>query len=287
MIEPRKQGILYAHIAALLFAGTALFAKLIELPAPVTTFWRTAVAIAAIAVICKTRRQNMKLDRTRDIFIQIGLGFILGIHWATYYASIQLSTIAIGVTALFTAPILTVLIESILRKVWPDKIDLLLGGVVFIGVLCLSPSLQLESNFTKGILLGILSAFFLSLRQILHTRAQARNASGLVLLFYQLIGIGILFAFSGITADHHSVSSQWLYILILGIFFTAIPHFFNLRALKELEAKTVLIITSLMLPYGIITGIIFLGEIPTGTTLIGCLLVLFAATIENLRTVRL
>ncbi len=282
----RQRGIVHVHLATLLFGGTALFAKWITLSADVITFWRTLFAIGTIWLLCRLRGRSLRLERRRDAWMQIGLGCILGIHWATYYAAIQSSTVAIGITALFTAPVLSVLIGAALRKVWPDWIDLSLGVVVFIGVCFLSPSMSWESEYTQGVLLGVISAVFLALRQVLHTRTRARTASGLVLLFYQLLGIGALFAFSGLSADAAALKPNWMLLLMLGSLFTALPHFLNISALRVLEAKTVLIITSLMLPYGIVLSAWLLHEIPSNRTLFGCALVMFAATVENLRAKR-
>ena len=128
MIASRKQCILHAHMAALLFGGTALFAKFIVLPAEVITFWRTVVAVVVVVILCRIRGQSLRLAHQRDMWIQVGIGCILGLHWVTYFAAIKLSSVAIGITALYASPVLSVLIEEALHKVWPDVIDLLLGG---------------------------------------------------------------------------------------------------------------------------------------------------------------
>ena len=282
-MRSHTQGILYAHFGALLFGGTALFAKAIVLPADVITFWRTLIALVAVLVICKLRGQSLRLERRRDVWIQIGLGLLLGVHWFTYYQSIQLSTVAIGLTALFSAPVFSVLIESAMRRVWPDRVDLFLCGIVFLGVLCLAEELSWESSYTRGIVVGLVSAVFLALRQNLHRRSRARSASGMVLLIYQLIGILVLFTFSGISAGSTGLTANWFGLLLLGTCFTAAPHFCNLSALRELEAKTVLIVTSLMVPYGIVLSALLLDEIPSLRSLVGCALIMIAATVENVR----
>ncbi len=285
-MRSHTQGLFYAHIGALLFGGTALFAKTISLTADVITFWRTAIAMAAVLLVCKLRGQSLGLERRRDAWMQIGLGLILGIHWVSYYQSIQLSTVAIGVTALFAAPVFSVLIESVMRRVWPDRVDLCLCGLVFWGVLCLAEELSWSSRYTQGVLMGLVSAVFLALRQNLHRRTRARAASGMVLLVYQLIGILVLVSFSGITAGTAGLRENWLGLLLLGVLFTAAPHFCNLSALRQLEAKTVLIVTSLMVPYGIVFSALLLDEVPSVRTLIGCAIIMLAATIENLRVGR-
>ena len=286
MSGSRKKGILNAHAAALLFGGTALFPKWITLPADVITFWRMVVSIVCVLCFCWFFGNSLRLKRKRDVWIQIGLGVILGTHWATYYASIQCSTVAIGVTALFTAPVFSVLLSSVLSRVWPDWIDLTLSGIVFFGVVLLMPSFSWEDAYTKGVLLGVLSAVFLAMRQEFQTRTKVRGTSGMVLLFYQLIGIGLLFGLSGFRMGGDAIGGNWVHLLVLGVFFTALPHMCNLNALRELEAKTVLIISSLMLPYGIVFSALLLDEIPTLKTVFGCALVLCAATVENVRARR-
>ncbi len=283
MHAERYRGMLHVHLSAVLFGGTALFAKWITLPPAVTTFWRTIVALLVVWLVCRLRDQSLRLGSRRDVLIQVGLGCIFGIHWATYYAAIQTSTVVIGVTALFTSPVLSVLIHAAIGRIRPDWIDLSLGVLVFIGVYFLAPDISWESSYTRGILLGVTSAFFLALRQVLHVKTRVRAASGLVLLFYQLIGICLLFFFAGLSADPEPVRENAGRLLLLGVFFTALPHFLMLSSLRSLEAKTVLIISSLMLPYSMVFGAVFLDEIPAPQTLVGCVLVLLAATIENLR----
>ncbi len=283
MEAERRRGFLHLHLATLLFGGTAMFAKWITLPPEVTTFWRTIVALGLVWILCRFRGQSLQLGQRRDVWIQIGLGGIFGIHWATYYAAIQSSTVLIGVTALFTAPVLSVLINAVVARVRPDRIDLLLGGVVFVGVAFLSPDISWENRYTQGVIFGMISAFFLALRQVLHVRTRVRAASGLVLLLYQLIGISVLFAPVGLTSDMEAAKANGLLLLVLGAIFTALPHFLLLSSLRALEAKTVLIISSLMLPYSVVFGVLLLHEIPAPHTLLGCVLVLAAATVENLR----
>lgn len=283
MNPDRRQSLLHLHFATLLFGGTALFAKWIALPAAVTTFWRTAVALMAVLLICRLRGQSLRLGSSRDAWIQIGLGGLFGIHWATYYEAIQASTVLVGVTALFTAPVLSVLINAAIGRIRPDWIDIGVGAMVLIGVGFLSSDVSWESGYTRGVVFGMLSAFFLALRQVLHVRTRVRAASGLVLLFYQLIGICLLFGYSGLSADAGSLQANWQLLVCLGVFFTALPHFLQVSSLRALEAKTVLIIGSLMLPYSMLFGALLLDEIPEPHSLAGCVIVLAAATIENLR----
>ena len=51
MQAERCRGMLHVHLSAVLFGGTALFAKWITLPPAVTTFWRTVVALLVVWLV--------------------------------------------------------------------------------------------------------------------------------------------------------------------------------------------------------------------------------------------
>jgi hypothetical protein len=70
----------------LLFGGTALCAKLIDLPASHITLWRSVIAIGALVVMQRFRGKPILLDRRRDYLVQIGLGLVLGLHWWWSYS---------------------------------------------------------------------------------------------------------------------------------------------------------------------------------------------------------
>jgi drug/metabolite transporter (DMT)-like permease len=80
----------------------------------------------------------------------------MGLHWITYFYSLQLSNVAIGMLSLFTYPVMTSLLEPVFLKTQFSKMHLLLGVLVLIGIYFLAPSFDTENDYFLAILIGLL-----------------------------------------------------------------------------------------------------------------------------------
>lgn len=272
----------YANAAAVLFGGTALFAKLIGLPALEITFWRSLVALVAVWVVGRWCGADFALGRPRAYLWQLGLGMLLGLHWWTYFRSIQESNVAVGLVSLFTAPVITVFFESALHRRVPPPVDIALGAAVFLGVWWLVPELSWRDACARGAAYGVLSALLLSVRSVLHPRlAEGRNSN--VLTFYQVAGICLLLLLPVAVRPVALGVRDGALLVVLGVLFTALPHGLIVAALGAISAKTMLLVNSMMVVYGVLFAWLLLGEKPRPNTLLGGGVILLAATVENLR----
>lgn len=276
----RQSGLLELHIAVLLFGGTALFSKLIPLSALNITVLRSVVAAFVLAFIVKVSKNRLRLNSSKDYFIAIGLGIIVSLHWVTYFASMQLSSVAIGMIAFFSYPVMTVLIEPIFTGNTLKRADVISGLIVLLGVLLLIPEANLGNDVTLGIALGVLSAVFFTARNLLHKQYFSAY-SGTKAMFYQT-GVAVFFLapWSTIEASQIELNVWWL-ILLLGIVFTAAPHALFTAALRHLSAKTVSLVSCLQPFYGTMLALIFLGEDLDIKTAIGGVLVVATAIFET------
>ncbi|WP_076415768.1 DMT family transporter [Shewanella sp. UCD-KL12] len=276
----QHSGLLQLHLAVLLFGGTALFSKLIPLSALDITVLRCAVAAVVLAIIVKASKGNLSLQASKDYFIAIGLGIIVSLHWVTYFASMQLSSVAIGMIAFFTYPVMTVLIEPLFTGQKIQGVDILSGITVLIGVMLLIPEANLGNDVTLGIAIGILSAALFTARNILHKRYFSAY-SGTKAMFYQT-AVAVLFLAPWHSVDITQVEQGvWGLILLLGVVFTAAPHSLFTSALRHLSAKTVSLVSCLQPFYGAVLALIFLGEQLDLKTAIGGTLVVATAIFET------
>ena len=280
-MKNHKEGLLSVHAAILIFGLTALFAKLIHLDAIEITLLRSVFAIIAIGLYIKYLKESLRLRTRRDYLIAFGLGFFLATHWVTYFHSMQVSSVAIGIISLYTYPVMTVFIEPVFHGQRPQLKDILSALVVLFGIYLLVPAFSLDNQTTQGVLWGVLSAFLFALRNILQGRYfstyPARHA-----LFYQTLSVMlILLPFAGGVIPAVS-STQWLQLLMLGVFFTALPHTLFANSLLHLSAKTVSLIGCMQVVYGAMFAAIFLAEWPTWSTVAGGLIVISAAAYETL-----
>ncbi|EDQ01982.1 DMT family transporter [Shewanella benthica] len=278
----KQSGLLELHLAVLLFGGTALFSKIIPLSALNITLLRCIVAALVLACIVKFSKKNLSLNSTRDYFIALGLGIIVSLHWVTYFASMQLSSVAIGMIAFFTYPVMTVLIEPIFTGNRIQRSDLVSGLAVLLGVILLIPEANLGNDVTMGIALGILSAAFFTARNLLHKRYFSAY-SGPHAMFYQT-GVAVFFLAPWHTIEFSQIEQDtWWLILLLGVMFTAAPHALFTTALRHLSAKTVSLVSCLQPFYGAVLALLFLGEQLDIKTTIGGLLVVATAIFETQR----
>ena len=167
-MQPQQQSLLYLHIAVLLFGGTALFAKLINLNALDITVYRAAIAGIALLLLLLIQKKNIKLHTRKDYLIALFLGATVGIHWVTYFAGMQMAGVAVGMIAFFTYPVITVFIEPFFHGNKPKLKDLLSAAVVMLGIYLLIPDADFGNDVTLGVLTGIVSAFFFAFRNIIH-----------------------------------------------------------------------------------------------------------------------
>jgi len=104
-----------------------------------------------------------------------------------------------------------------------------------------------------------------------------------MLMTYQLLILTIVLAPTLTLFDTSSITTQFPYVILLGILTTAIGHTMLLHSLKYFKVSTASIISSMLPIYGIIIAYFFLGEIPTWQTFFGGLLILSTVVIESIR----
>ena len=236
-MKQHTEGLLSIHSAVLIFGLTALFSKLITLSAAEITFLRSIFALLAIGFFIKYLKESLLLNNKRDYLIAMLLGFFLATHWVTYFHAMQVSTIAIGIIALYTYPVITVFIEPFFHGEKPQLRDIISAFVVLFGIFLLVPEVSLEDSTTQGVFWGVLSAFLFAMRNIIHGRYFKAYPARHGLLYQTLFVIILLLPFSGdIVSD--VTAQQWGLLIVLGIVFTALPHTLFANSLLHLKAKT-------------------------------------------------
>ena len=274
------KGLLAVHSAVLIFGLTALFSKLIALTALEITLLRSIFAALVIAVMFFWKGTSLQLSRSKDYGIVFLLGVLLAIHWVTYFHAMQVSSIAVGVIALYTFPIITVFLEPLFHGESPHLKDIVSALAVLVGIYLLVPEFSLSNETTQGLLWGMFSALFFALRNIIQGHYfkgyTARHS-----LFYQtLVTFVVLlpFSFEVIPEVTHV---QWGQLFILGIFFTALPHTLFAFSLMNLKAKTVSLVACVQVVYATVFAALLLSEWPQFSTIMGGLIVVSAAMYES------
>ncbi|WP_028110018.1 DMT family transporter [Ferrimonas futtsuensis] len=272
--------LLQLHLSILLFGGTALFSALIPLPATEITAYRAAIASLVLGSLVLYRRGHLKLMRYRDYGVITLLGVIVGLHWVTYFASMQASSVAIGMISFFTYPVMTVIAEPLSKKQLPKAADLISAMVVLAGIALLVPSPSLSDNLTQGVALGIISAALFTARNLIQKRWFS-GYDGPTTMAYQT-GVAALMLLPFCTRPPTELDSSGLgLLLLLAVVFTALPHALMSQSLRHLAAKTVSLVGCLQPLYGVSLAALVLAQWPDARTLAGGVLVVCAALFET------
>jgi drug/metabolite transporter (DMT)-like permease len=280
-MQPHHRGLIEINIASLLLGVVPLFVKAIPLGSVSLIFWRSVFGALALGAFLLVRRQWQPLLGRREVMAVAAVAILVAVHWVTYFQAIKVSTVAIGMTALFTYPALTVLIEPLVFGERPRPLDVLLAVLALIGVALIVPSLRLEDGAVQGVLWGVFSAFFFALRNVCYRRYLRRISGGQMMIYQFIVVMLALVAFIEPVAGMRP--SDWALLALLGGVFTGVAHSLFVTSMQSLKAKTVSLIACLQPVYGIILAAIVLLEHPNLRTAIGAAIVLTVAVLESLR----
>ena len=278
------QYLLELNFAVIFISTSGALGRYIDLPVPVIILLRSLIAGVLIFLFCKWKKFDIRIKKEdrKTLFLS---GLFMGLHWITFFYSLKFSNVAIGMISLFTYPVITTFLEPLILKTRFQLIHLILALLVVVGILFIVPSFSFEHDYSKAILLGIISAVFYSLRNLI-TKSKVTKYQGSVLMFYQLVVITVLLSPSYFLMDTSNLSSHFSEVILLSLLTTAIGHTWFIYSFKNFSVTTASIISSLQPVYGIIIGMIFLSEYPATRTIIGGVLILASVFMESLITYR-
>jgi drug/metabolite transporter (DMT)-like permease len=273
------------HVATVLFGLTGLFPKFIDAGPGFITAGRTLFAALAILAVCLLLRVDLRLRSRRDFWRLALSAVLLVLHWLTFFYSIQLTTVAIGLFGFASFSLFVTLLEPIWfdeRLEWKDFIAV---ALVAVGLRLLVPEFDLRDKTTQGLAWAVLSGFLYALFALL-TRAGVRHyPQATVSLYQQSMCLTLALPLAVREPDAITVKNVAL-LALLGIACTAVAHMLFLGSLKSLRAQTASIIICLEPLYGIAFAWPLLGEVPETRTLLGGSLILAAAAGLTLHSAR-
>ena len=228
----------------------------------------------------------MRLANTKQTTGLYFLGVLMGLHWVTFFHSMQISSVAIGMLSLYSFPVITVLIEPWFAGKHIKLVDILAAIAVFIGLfIIVFPDLNgAQGNTTYGVLWGVLSALLFSIRNILQKYYFA-DVSSNSLMLHQVIAISfMLIFFIDIPEIQKLDRTAWGMLILLGILCTATAHTLLAYSLKNFAVKTVSMIGCIQPLLAACFAWIVLHEIPQTSVFIGGFIIIGVAFYESIKS---
>jgi drug/metabolite transporter (DMT)-like permease len=265
-------GLIQIHAAVLLAGGAGLFAKFLAVNPAVLTGGRTVFGSLTLLVVALLTRSSLRPGSVKDFAMLALSGAILAAHWFTFFLSIQVSTVAIGLLAFSTFPLFVTFLEPLVFGERLQRRDVITALLVTLGLVLVTPSFDIGNHLTQGLLWGVFSAFTYAVLSLL-SRSYAGRYPAVTVSFYQqgfaaLCTLPLALQWQG-TLGGRDLSL----LLLLGVVFTALGQGLVVASLRHLRAQTTSVVFGLEPVYGIALAWLLLGEVPTGRTLLGGLLI--------------
>ena len=271
---------IHLHFLVFIAGFTAILGKLIT-NSPFSIVWhRMFIALIVIFLFVAITRKKLKTSY-QNIFKYAILGFVISLHWITFFMSIDYSNVTIALSMMSTTAFFTSFIEPFFFRRKIIAHELLLSILVIIAIFLI---LNSEFNYSVGIILGIFSAFFASIFSVLNGLL-IKNEKAYKISFYEfLFGVVFISIFLIITGRLDDLiiesffSVNYLYIFILGVVCTAYAFIAAVYLLNYITPYSAVLAYNLEPVYGIFLALIIFGESEqmSSNFYIGLLLILFS-----------
>jgi drug/metabolite transporter (DMT)-like permease len=271
-----NKNLIILHFTVFIWGFTGILGALITVSAMSLVWYRVLIASVSLFLYFKFNKTAFRINRAT--FLQlIFTGALVGGHWVLFFASIKLSTVAVTLVCLSSITLFTAIFEPLINKTRISKLEILAGSLIITGIILI---FKFETQYTKGIIFGLISAVLASLFAIINSR-QVKKHEAPVIAFYELSGaflwitIYLLFT-NGFNQSMLLSNTDIGYLLLLGTICTSLAYVAGVSVMRELSAFRVALITNLEPVYGILLAFLFFGDINKMTTgfWVGALIIL-------------
>jgi drug/metabolite transporter (DMT)-like permease len=268
------------HAAVALFGFAGLFGKWLILSPVVIVLGRTIIAAAALGVL------RMRTGKAAPFDVRlIANGIVLALHWVSFYAAIQVSTVAIGLLGFASFPLFTLAIERVFLARRFHRREAMTAVLVTLGLVMLVPELSLSNPIVQGLCWGLVSGFTFAMLAVMNRRWGMTRAATDIAFWQNAFAALALLPFAGASPGALGAigAREILLLIVLGLVCTALAHTLFIAALSTVTAHTASVVAALEPVYGIVLAFALLDEVPGPRTIVGGALIVAAAAMATRR----
>ena len=270
------------HAAVALFAFAALFGKWIALPATAIVLGRTTIAALTLAVVAAVRQQPVGRPGTAVL----ANGVILALHWVTFFAAVQIASVAVGLLGYASFPLFALLLERRAFTGPARRIDLAVALLAACGLAIVVPGFEWSSATSRGLALGIASGLTFAWLSVRNRTLVERMPPARIAFWQNVFAAACLLpivAFVDRMTSLPTLADVGL-LMILGVVCTGLAHTLFIASLQRLSAHTASVVAALEPVYGIVLALWLLHEVPSARTVVGGTLIVAAAFAASFRS---
>ena len=265
---------------------SCLFARWSTCPSAVLACYRMLLTVGVMTpyMLLRHRSELFRISR-RELLLCLVSGVFLGLHFTCYFASVNRTSIAAAQTLTNLEVFFVALFSYLL---WKERITPLgwIGIIViFGGGVIITLNDFGAGNALSGDVLAVLAALTMAIYTMIGRRNR-RNMSTLTYTYWvytaSAVTLCLLLLFGGMPFGGYD-RVNWLYAFGLMVMCTFLGHSVFSWSLRYFSASHVSTVKLLGPLFCVFLGLVFLGEVPTFVTLLGCL-VLIGGTVVYIRS---
>jgi len=246
----------------LIFGFTGILGKLISVDALHLTTIRMCLASVGLYIFYYFQKNKAGKIAWKSVLKIAGVGVLMAIHWFTFYHSIKISNVSVALACFSATTLFTSFAEPLIEKRKIYWIEVLIGFIIIIG---LSIIFQFEFRYYQGIIVGVFSAFVISIATTIN-RQLVQQHNHTFVSFVEL-AIGFVFLLLIFLWQGNSLLTlvtisllDWFWLFILSMVCTAYAFAAVMELMRRISAYKVNLAISLEPVYGIILALIIFGE---------------------------
>jgi drug/metabolite transporter (DMT)-like permease len=261
-MSKQKQYLILIHLVIIVWGYTGIMGKTITLGASELVWWRLIIAFVSLGLFIKLFKRPIQPISKKDFWKVAAVGGVVALHWFTFFQSIKLSSVSLGIICLSTTTLHVSWLEPLMRKRKVSFMEVMLGVVIVLGI---SFILNVEFEHAGAILVGLSSAFFAALfsvsNSVLVDKIPSTQLTFIELISGFVVMTGILFVEGGLNAELVMVSgSNIANLLFLGVVCTSLAFIIAVDATKHLGAFTVSLSINLEPIYTMIMAVLLFPQ---------------------------
>jgi len=246
------------HIIVLIFGFTGVLGEAISLPSERIVWFRVVIAVVSLFIYCVVLKKNIFSITKKQLIQYIGVGFIVALHWISFFYAIKISNVSVALASLSSGALFTSFLEPLLNKKKFLWYEALLGIMIVFGLILI---FNFSLHYYMGIVVALISSFLAAVFGIFNARFSAENKNSTSITFFEMLGGVILLSIyflvtKQLDSSFFILSSNDIVLLIiLGVVATSFAFVGIVKVLQNVSAFTVALSINLEPIYGILVAL--------------------------------
>lgn len=287
----RLSGVVYAILSSATFGLIPLFTvPLLARGVDSSTIlcYRFLLASVVVAVVMLLTKRSFRLQRGQ-LWVVLLLSLLYAFTAILLIQSYGYIPSGVATTIHFLYPLAVTLTMAWFFKTKTTVVTYVAVVISLVGVALLVWGSHSEGDFSRGVLLSLLSVVTYAAYIVDVMRSRASHIDSIVLTFYVLLfGAVLFFVYTLATSGIGVIGrySDWRDLAMLAIVSTVLSDYFLILAIKRIGSTMTSILGSMEPLTAVVVGVVYFGERFDTASVVGLLLIIIAVVLVIAQTNR-